>query len=115
MSTDRTTPKAETEHPEEWGFEGGDGHGYRYQYIGPIHYLCECEAYFLNRDGWIAHKALVPIAELSQEIDQWVADRRTAAADIGPDDRNEWIHFTAGLSEAADRLRVALLDERCRR
>lgn len=42
-----------TEH--EW-FEGGDGHGYVYQYIGPIHYLCECGAYFLNRDGWMFHK-----------------------------------------------------------
>lgn len=40
----------------EW-FEGGDGHGYVYQYIGPIHCLCECGDQFLNRDRWIAHKA----------------------------------------------------------
>lgn len=40
---------------KEW-FEGGDGHGYRYQYIGPIHYLCECGDYFLNRERWLAHK-----------------------------------------------------------
>lgn len=39
----------------EW-FEGGDGHGYVYQYIGPIHYLCECGDHFLNRERWIAHK-----------------------------------------------------------
>lgn len=39
----------------EW-FEGGDGHGYVYQYIGPIHYLCECGDYFLGREGWLAHK-----------------------------------------------------------
>jgi hypothetical protein len=38
--------------------EGGDGHGYVYQYIGPIHYLCECGDSFLNRDRWIAHKAV---------------------------------------------------------
>lgn len=44
----------------EW-FEGGDGHGYVYQYIGPIHYLCECGDYFLNRGRWIAHKALAPV------------------------------------------------------
>ena len=40
----------------EW-HEGGDGHGYGYQYIGPIHYLCECGDYFLNRERWLAHKA----------------------------------------------------------
>jgi hypothetical protein len=39
----------------EW-HEGGDGHGYVYQYIGPIHYLCECGEYFLNRERWLAHK-----------------------------------------------------------
>lgn len=39
----------------EW-YDGGDGHGYRYQYIGPIHYLCECGDYFLNRQRWLVHK-----------------------------------------------------------
>lgn len=42
--------------PEHW-HEGGDGHGYGYQYIGPIHYLCECGRHFLNRDGWSTHRA----------------------------------------------------------
>lgn len=41
----------------EW-HEGGDGHGYRYQYIGPIHYLCECGDHFLNRDRWMFHKGV---------------------------------------------------------
>lgn len=41
---------------QQW-FEGGDGHGYVYQYIGPIHYLCECGDYFLNRERWLTHKA----------------------------------------------------------
>ena len=36
--------------------EDGDGHGYVYQYIGPIHYLCECGDCFLNRERWLAHK-----------------------------------------------------------
>ena len=40
---------------EEW-YESGDGHGYVYQYIGPIHYLCECGDHFLNRERWLAHK-----------------------------------------------------------
>jgi hypothetical protein len=47
-----TTQAAE----KEW-FESDDGHGYRYQYIGPIHYLCECGQYFLNRERWLAHKS----------------------------------------------------------
>lgn len=56
-----------TEH--EW-FEGGDGHGYVYQYIGPIHYLCECGAYFLNRDGWMFHKgAESALADAAERID----------------------------------------------
>ncbi len=44
-----------TAHVTEW-YESGDGHGYVYQYIGPVHYLCECGASFLNRDRWLAHK-----------------------------------------------------------
>lgn len=41
---------------EHW-HEGGDGHGYGYQYIGPIHYLCECGAHFLDREGWRTHRS----------------------------------------------------------
>lgn len=44
-------------HVTEW-FDGGDGHGYVYQYIGPIHYLCECGGSFLNRDSWMLHKGV---------------------------------------------------------
>ena len=60
-----TDPTPTTEKDAAEWYESGDGHGYRYQYIGPIHYqyigpihyLCECGAYFLNRGGWLAHKA----------------------------------------------------------
>lgn len=50
------THSAENDAALTW-YESGDGHGYVYQYIGPIHYLCECGDQFLNRDRWIAHKA----------------------------------------------------------
>lgn len=60
---DEARQSAENVAAEEW-YEGGDGHGYRYQYIGPIHYLCECGDAFLNRDRWIAHKAVAAAAPL---------------------------------------------------
>lgn len=47
----------ETQQAESEWFEAGDGHGYRYQYIGPIHFICECGDYFLNRERWLAHKS----------------------------------------------------------
>lgn len=53
-----TEHSAEKDAPEYEWFDGGDGHGYVYQYIGPIHYLCECGGYFLNRDGWMFHKGV---------------------------------------------------------
>lgn len=55
--TDQSPPAADETSEPPW-HEGGDGHGYGYQYIGPIHYLCECGDHFLNRDGWMFHKGV---------------------------------------------------------
>lgn len=79
---------AETDAPVEW-FEGGDGHGYVYQYLGPIHYLCECGEHFLNRERWLAHKA---------EAAFWLAQE---AGDL-PRDRGGYAHagFIAGFTAA---------------
>lgn len=52
---------AENDAPEHW-HEGGDGHGYGYQYIGPIHYMCECGQHFLDREGWRRHRATLGLA-----------------------------------------------------
>lgn len=64
----------------EW-HEGGDGHGYvyqyigpiHYQYIGPIHYLCECGGHFLGRAGWIAHKATAPLIARAESAEAALA------------------------------------------
>lgn len=81
---------SEFEGEKEW-HEGGDDHGYRYQYIGPIHYLCECGACFLNRDRWIAHKALAPILVLA---DEWEADGKRVGYDSREQHENDLLAST---------------------
>lgn len=46
-------------------------------------------------------------ADLTEEIEQ----RRADAPSFGPDDRREWVAFTAGLADVRDRLRDLLGDE----
>lgn len=42
-------------------------HWPRYQYIGPIHYICWCGGYFLDRPGWETHHAEEIVVALAEQ------------------------------------------------
>jgi len=61
-------------------------HGFLYQDIGPIHYVCHCGEHFLNRERWAVHVAVVAFGETLAQVK---ATARAEAWDEGWDARND--------------------------
>lgn len=86
----------------------------------PVEALLGWRAHFLVASGEVADPSgpTFPAPASSEDsadprsvladLDAEVAERRASRSGIGPDDIEAYTHFTAGLSEAADRLRRAL-------